>query len=327
VISWQAGMRSHLLPGWIMILILAAGFPSGMPRAGEALVCTDPVRLEIGAGQSETLQILLVNADKVYGIDLQAAFDPAVVEVVDADSKKPGIQMLPGGFLKADYAARNLADNKTGTLRYVATQLNPTPPSSGRGIILSIRFRGRKAGTHTRVTIVSAVIADRRGIKQPVTTRGGDLVIVKPKPSTPTPVAVPTNFLPAPALPTSTLAQAGSQPTAYPSPTARLTDGPAQPGAIVFQDDAPILSGSIPIQEHPARSPGADAALSDRALTYVTVGGFSGAILFFGLTVWLLAAKRRKNRPGNDVQSAVRAGDGGGTDLGIDHEEGSAKSN
>jgi hypothetical protein len=320
-------MRSHLLPGWIMILILAAGFPSGISRAGEALVCTDPVRLEIGAGQSETLQILLVNADKVYGIDLQAAFDPAVVEVVDADSKKTGIQMLPGGFLKADYMARNLADNKTGTLRYVATQLNPTPPSSGKGIILSIRFRGRKAGTHTKVTIVSAVIADRRGIKQPVTTRGGDLVIVKPKPSTPTPVAVPTNPLPAPALPTSTLAQAGSQPTAHPSPTAALTDGPVQPGAIAFQEAPPVLSGPIPIQEHPARSPGVDASLSDRALTVVTVVGFSGAILFFGLTVWLLAAKRRKNRSGNDVQNVVRLGDGGGTDPGMDHEEGSAKSN
>lgn len=318
-------MRSHLLPGWIMILILAAGFPSGMPRAGEALVCTDPVRLEIGAGQSETLQILLVNADKVYGIDLQAAFDPAVVEVMDADSKKSGIQMLPGGFLKADFTARNLADNKTGTLRYVVTQLNPTPPSSGKGIILSIRFRGRKAGTHTRVTIVSAVIADRRGIKQPVTSRNGELVIVKPKPSTPTPVAVPTNPLPAPALPTSTLAQADSQPTAPPSPIPTLTGGPARPGAIAFQEDPPAPSGDIPIPKDPARSPGADVALSDRVLTFVTVGGFSGALLFFGLTVWLLAAKRIKNRSENDVQSAVRAGDGDGTDSGIDHEEGSAK--
>ncbi len=140
------GLNHNHFLGWIAILILATGFQPGGLQAGETLVYANPDRLEIGAGQSEILQILLVNAEKIYGIDMQATFDPAVVEIVDADSRQTGIQMMPGGFLKADFAVRNLADNKNGTLRYVITQLNPTPPASGKGIILSISLPGQEDG-------------------------------------------------------------------------------------------------------------------------------------------------------------------------------------
>jgi hypothetical protein len=165
-------MRSKLLLGGIIILVLTAGLRAGNSQDGEALVCTDPIRLEIGAGQVETLKILLVNADKIYGIDLQATFDPAVVEVVDADSEQTGVQMLPGAFLKPDFVARNQVDNTTGTLRYVITQLKPTPAASGSGIVLKIHFLGKTQGASSKLTFTSTVIADRRGNKKAVTTRG-----------------------------------------------------------------------------------------------------------------------------------------------------------
>jgi len=273
-------MRYHLLSGWITILFLISGFQAGNLQAGEALVCTDPVRLEIGAGQIETLQILLVNADNIYGIDLQATFDPAVV---DADSEQTGVQMLSGVFLKPDFTVRNMADNKTGTLRYVVTQLNPTPPAHGTGIVLLVHFRGKIPGSSSKLTIPSVVIADRRGIKRPVTTRGADLVIVTQKPSTPTPHPTPTIIPTTPALFTASLTQARSQPSAQPSTTATRNIARTHPEATTAQNN-------------PARVPERDSAVSDRVLTYVTVGGFSGSILLFGLTVWLCAAKRRKER-------------------------------
>ena len=155
-------MHSHLLPGLISILILIAGFQAGNFQVGEALVCTDPIRLEIGAGQIETLKILLIDADKIYGIDLQATFDPAVVEVVDANSEQAGIQMLPGAFLKPDFVVRNQVDNATGRLYYVITQLKPTPSATGRGIILKVHFLGKTQGTSSKLTFTSAVIADRQ---------------------------------------------------------------------------------------------------------------------------------------------------------------------
>lgn len=266
-----------------MILVLASGFLAGNPQAGEALVCADPARLEIGSGQTKTMRILLVNAQNIYGIDLQATFDPAVVEVVDADSKKKGVQMITGDFLKPDFTIRNTVDNEAGILQYVVTQLNPTPPANGKGTLLIIRFRGKASGTSSRFTITSAVIADRHGTKQPVTTQGADLVIVREKSSTSTPSATAIFSRAIPTWSAPTLTQVRSQSTEKPS----LTDTP---------NNLPTMPEASTILDNPAWIPERGPAISDRVLTYVTVGGFSGAVLLSGVSVWLLVAKRRKEK-------------------------------
>jgi hypothetical protein len=209
-------MRFSLLINWITILLLPLRFPAGISQVGEALLRTDPVRLEIGAGQVETLQILLVNAEAVYGIDFQAVFNPAVVQVVDANAAQAGLQMKAGGFPKPDFTVVNTADNINGTLRYVVTQVNPTPPASGSGIVLSIQFRGKIQGRSSKLTFTSAAIADRRGVKLPITTQAADLVVVAPSASTPTSPPTPTNI---PALPptlAATATRGDSQPAATP---------------------------------------------------------------------------------------------------------------
>jgi hypothetical protein len=88
-----------------------------------------------------------------------------------------------------------------------------------------------------------------------------------------------------------------SLPTALPSTTATRNDTPTQPGAIAYQGNPPAQSEAVTVQNNPARIPEmVDTAGSDQVLAYVTVGGFSGALLLFVLTVWLLASKRRKER-------------------------------
>jgi hypothetical protein len=278
-------MRYHRFLAWIMILVMSLGLQAGKLQDGEALVYTDPVRLEISAGQVRILHILLVNAEAIYGIDLQATFDPAVVEVMDANSKQAGIQMTSGEFLKPDFVVRNLADNQAGTLRYVVTQLKPTPPANGKGIILSIQFRGKLAGHSTPLTFASAVVADRHGVKQTVKTQGAELVIVRPRSPTPTPTQ-PVSPNPVPAVPTwsaPSLTPIRSQPTAQPSPTAT-------------QDAPATLPGVDTTRNNKAWVPETGTVISDRILTYLRVGGFSGALLLSGLLVWLLWAKRRKAR-------------------------------
>ncbi len=300
-------MHFHNLTPWLAILVLVAGFHAGTPQIGSALVYAEPARLEIGAGQIGTMQIMLANANKVYGIDVQATFNPAVVEVVDADSRKTGVQMVPGKFIKADYAVRNLADNHLGTLRYVVTQLNPTPPASGKGIVLLVHFRGKTAGTSSKFTIISAVIADRRGNKQAVTLQGADLVIVTPKPATPTPH--PTLTL-TPHLHTSipaTQTKVGTQPTVRPSLTATVNGTPTQPGAIVNEINPPVEPGMNIFPINSFRLAERNAVAPGGILMYVTVGGFSGALLLFGLAAWLLVSKRRKKLSGN--QAADEADD------------------
>ena len=273
-------LRFCHFPGLIPILILALWLPITQPlllpsqaalaQEGKALVRTEPAVLEVGKGQIETLQILLVNAQNVYGIDLQAGFDPAVVEVVDADPDQAGIQMTPGSFLKPDFVVRNVADNQAGALHYVVTQLNPTPPANGEGVILSIQFLGKATGIETALTILSVQIADRRGVKQPVTARDAELVAVSPKP--PTPTLAPTSTL---ALWTPT-SFASTATRSRPQPTAR----PANPTE----------------QNSPAGGAAGMNSSSDRLLTCVAAAGFFGLTLLIGLSAWLLASKRRKVR-------------------------------
>ena len=262
--------RSHFT-GLITILILALLLPSqaAVAQEGKALVRTEPAVLEVGKGQIETLQILLVNAQNVYGIDLQAAFDPAVVEVVDADPEQSGVQMTPEPFLKPDFVVLNICNNETGSLRYVVTQLNPTPPANGEGAILSIQFLGKAIGIRTALTILSVQIADRRGVKLPVNAQGADLAAVSPKP--PTPILAPTATL---ALTTLTI----------PSPTVNLLQPTSRPSATAGPND---LASNVE---------DVDFTTSSKILTYVTATGFFGSALLISLSAWFLTPKRRSGR-------------------------------
>ncbi len=240
-------MRNQLLSGWIIILLLISAYQAGDVRAGESLLRTEPARLEIGAGQVETLQILLVNAEAVYGIDFQATFNPAVVEVVDADAAQTGIQMKAGIFPKPDFTVRNTADNTNGTLRYVVTQINPTPPASGTGTVLSIQFRGKVQGRSSKFTFTSAVIADRRGIKQPITTQGADLVVTAPVPTSPAPLSTSTKIPAIPPTLAATSTRDNSQPAATPGDRVAQFD-PATQSGVVLRFEPPTLVLTIGAQ-------------------------------------------------------------------------------
>jgi hypothetical protein len=234
-------MHNQLLSGWMTILLITSGLQAGNAQAGEALLRTDPARLEIGAGQVETLRIQLVNAQAVYGIDFQAAFNPAAVEVVDADAARSGVQMEAGMFPKPDFMVRNIVDNTNGTLGYVVTQINPTPPASGTGIVLSIQFRGKVQGRFSKLTFTSAVIADRHGIKQPITTQEADLVVVPHQSSVPTALPTSTHI---PALPpklAATATSVDSQSDATPGERLAQFDPAAQPGAVLRFEPTPLV--------------------------------------------------------------------------------------
>ena len=66
-----------------------------------------------------------------------------LVEVVDADPAREGVQFTPGTFPQPDFVARNVADNEAGTLRYVITQVHPTEPASGDGVLFTVQFRAQ----------------------------------------------------------------------------------------------------------------------------------------------------------------------------------------
>jgi hypothetical protein len=160
----------------LMILLLVS--TAGTAKAGTAAdVRPEPLLFTVEVGQVSTLDILLENAVDVYGIDVSGQFDVQAIEVVDANLAIGGVQMVPGIIPKPDWVFINSADNLTGSFQYVDTQLNPTPPVSGSGIVFSIQVRGKTIG-ETVFAISSVLLADRDGMSLPVTPLNGTIRVV-----------------------------------------------------------------------------------------------------------------------------------------------------
>jgi hypothetical protein len=185
----------------------------------DAVVRTDPAVIEVAVDQTATVTFVLADAQDAYGIDVHATFDPKMVEVVDADPGKDGVQITPGDFLRPDFVARNVADNEKGTLRYALTQVNPTEPATGTGVLFTVQLRGKAAG-ETALTLAPVELADREGRLLPATVEGGTLrVVVGAVPAVAT----------APTVAASTTA---AVPTVAPAPTAQPAAAPAVPGGL-----------------------------------------------------------------------------------------------
>ena len=134
--------------------------------------------------ETSQVEIWINNVADLYGADVRLSFDPAVLEVVDADAGEPGIQIENGGFLVPPlYTALNEADNAAGTIKYAATQLNPTPPANGCGILAIVTFRAKTAGS-SDLDFTYTKLADRDGNTLPATPADGSVSTVAP--STPT---------------------------------------------------------------------------------------------------------------------------------------------
>lgn len=231
-------------------------------QQSSGLVKPQPEVFEVGMGQVERLAIVLENASEVYGIDIRAKFDPSMVEIADADPQKDGVQMIAGNFPKPDFLVRNQADNSAGSLMYVITQVNPSPPANGNGVVFYIEIRGKKMG-ETPFTIEFVDAADREGKTLTLDKQDGTIRIVKPKP--PTPTITPTR---------------GATDTPEPS-IEEMTPPTAVPPTVT-----PV--GNIQAEENKVRSRG---LTTNQILVGVAGVSFVGALSLFGY-VFILQRKR-----------------------------------
>ncbi|MBP6786060.1 MAG: hypothetical protein KA170_00625 [Candidatus Promineofilum sp.] len=214
-----------------------------------ATIGPDPAALELTPGQVQTVEIVLENAQQVYGIDVRVSFDPARVEIIDADPAKQGTQLVPGAFPSPDFVALNTADNTAGTLRYVVTQVNPTPPATGSGIVFSFQLRARSAG-QSDLALTLVEMSDRDGMLLAVTPASATIAVVGSGPAAPTGIVLPTAEPPGSALPT-----ASDLPTTPVNITPPVTGGTtAAPVAQVTNAALPTatLQPSIAVQESAA---------------------------------------------------------------------------
>lgn len=161
-----------LLVSLTVVLAMLAGLagltPPAQASAGskgaEATTITlNPSPVTINGCEIVQVQVWINDVSNLYAADVQLSFDPSVLEVVDFDPGTPGvIELEPGGFLVPPlWTARNTADNVAGTIWYAATQLYPTPPAEGSGILFVIRFRAKAGATSSPLHFTYTALSNR----------------------------------------------------------------------------------------------------------------------------------------------------------------------
>lgn len=153
---------------FILFFILLVSMPFARGDASAQAVTQigvfEPVTAAPGAVVEVPVQV--EDAAALYAIDIEIHFDPAVVTAEDADPANPGIQLGIAGFLEPGLVLYNEVDNQQGIAHFVMTQVNPSEPKNGSGILLVMYLKALKTG-QSEITVSKLQISDRSGNEIP----------------------------------------------------------------------------------------------------------------------------------------------------------------
>ena len=175
-------MRSSavLLIGFVIAVFFVSGSldAATLSPAATTITLYRP-NTEIHGCETVNVEVWINDVTDLYGADVRLSFDPAVVEVVDADPNTAGVQIADGDFLGNIFTAENEVDNSAGTIIYAVTQLNPQLPANGSGILAVISFRAKSVGA-TDLQFTFTQLANRDGEELPATASDGDITTYSP---------------------------------------------------------------------------------------------------------------------------------------------------
>lgn len=156
-----------------IVLLTLTGFTWHAAQQ-QTVIKVAPQTSSVKVGDQTTVDLAIEKVADLYGVQLHLTFDPQVVEVVDADPSQDGIQVELGTFPVPDFIVQNTADNQAGTIDYVLTQLPPSKPSSGEGIVARVTFRAKKAAV-SQVQFEQYLLADTQGSSIDATPQHGQV--------------------------------------------------------------------------------------------------------------------------------------------------------
>lgn len=210
---------SKRMRGFALLLIIAlsgALVPFTQVLAADGTALLTPAYQNVEVGQTANVAFRVENIDQLYGYQVDISFNPAVVEVVDADPTKAGVQVTLGTFLQADFVQENDANNGTGVITCVVSQLSPTSAVSGSGDLLTITFHAKAQGI-SDIGFADLKLAKSNGIEITVNQQSAQVGVGNVNQPTATPTATSTTVPTATATPT-TAPGATATPTATPAP-------------------------------------------------------------------------------------------------------------
>jgi len=157
--------------------ILLVSLPASRGFAQSTMILIQPSSSNINVEDAVTVDIRIKDVTDLYGVDVRLSFDPALLEVQDADGNPAnGVQIQGGGFPAPDFVVKNEADNSEGTVWYAVSQMNPTEPISGTGVAASVTFKGLADGTSS-VDFTYQKIVEKDGDPISATTQDGQITV------------------------------------------------------------------------------------------------------------------------------------------------------
>ena len=179
----------------LLLLPIRGGRAGAAPDAPDltATVNLQPSAAAVQGCGTATVDIWVNDVVGLYGADVRVRFDPALLQVVDANVAAPFTQIQPlSGFLQTNLVIKKVACNaldptnpdcdepaEVGTIWYANTQKNPSLPVDGSGPIARITFRGLAAGA-SNLAITYRKLSDINGVEIPADAADSTLGALPP---------------------------------------------------------------------------------------------------------------------------------------------------
>ena len=244
------------------------------------------------------------NVEGLYAADITLTFDVKIMQIEDANPSQDGVQLSLGTFLDAGLVLFNDANNERGTIRFAMTQVNPSEPKSGEGILLVLYVQAVEEGQGL-IEVVSVELANRMGEALPASGVGSAISISNNAiegDNTPIPVQDPTMIIQVPTP------EATATPTDAPDPTPSPTSDPingtdndvteAQDDEILLTESENALSEEIGLsQDESVEESGQVQPSSDQPSEGFSLLRYWWAVVLLaaaviGLAIYLAATRR-----------------------------------
>jgi hypothetical protein len=145
--------------------------PTAIP-AVDTMLRVLPAAGEYAVGETIAVTVRIEDVVDLYAVAIHLAFDPARLQVLDADPNLPGVQVQPlDDLLSPDSVIQREANNDAGTVRYAVAQISPSPPASGSGPLFAFTFEVVAAGS-AEVSVTNNQLTDQNGMGIPANALG-----------------------------------------------------------------------------------------------------------------------------------------------------------
>lgn len=208
--------RSRWIGAVLTIIILGILTRGAFAQSGPQIKLV-PNTITVSVGQTLDMTVEVENVTNLYGIEWTLTFNPNLLEVVDANPDKPGVQIATGGFFPPNVEDTNVVEN--GMITYIVARVEPNPAVSGSGALARITFRATGSGEST-IRFDEVTLTDRSGAGIGSDNKSAQIIVLAGSVdgANPTPVqatVAPPTSTPVPPTPTTAPQPAVARPSGY----------------------------------------------------------------------------------------------------------------